>query len=176
MTQTLQDLPLAALRESALNPRRHFPEAALAELAESIRQVGILTPLLVRQAEDDVVPAAHAASLGIVPYYPLASGLLTGKYRPGSPFPAGSRFDRLPRFSTVATADNFAAVNRLSAVADTMGHSVGELAIAWLAAQPGVASVIVGATTPEQVRANAHAAEWVLDADELAAVDDAAPR
>ncbi len=132
--------------------------------------------LLLRQAEDDVVPAARAAALGIVPYYPLASGLLTGKYRSDSPFPAGSRFDRLPRFSTVATADNFTTVDRLSAVADTTGHSIGELAIAWLAAQPGVASVIVGATSPEQVRTNAHAAEWVLDADEIAAVDEAAPR
>ena len=132
--------------------------------------------LLARQAEEDVVPAARAAGMGIVPYYPLASGLLTGKYQAGGPFPAGSRFDRLPRFSTVATADNFAAVDRLAAIAETMGHSIGELAVAWLAAQPGVASVIVGATSPEQVRANAHAAEWVLDADELAAVDDAAPR
>ncbi len=132
--------------------------------------------LLARQAEDELVPEARRAGMGVVPYYPLASGLLTGKYGAGGPYPAGSRFERLPRFSTVATPENIATVDRLAAVAESAGHTVGELAVAWLVAQPGVASVIVGATTPEQVRANARAASWCLDADELAAADRAAPR
>jgi aryl-alcohol dehydrogenase-like predicted oxidoreductase len=127
--------------------------------------------LLTRGVERDVVPAARKNSVGIVPFFPLASGMLTGKYRRGESYPAGSRFDTLSFFAAnLATEENFARVEALTAFAEQRGHTVGELAAAWLAAQDGVASVIAGATTPEQVRANAAAAAWTLTSDDLAAI------
>jgi aryl-alcohol dehydrogenase-like predicted oxidoreductase len=127
--------------------------------------------LLNRDAEHDVVPAARKHDMGIVPYFPLASGMLTGKYRRGEPHPAGSRFDALPFFTgRFATDENFARVAALTAFAEQRGHTVGELAVAWLAAQDSVASVIAGATTPGQVLANAAAADWTLTPEDLAAI------
>lgn len=126
--------------------------------------------LLAREAEPSAVPAAAAAGLGVVPYFPLASGLLTGKYRQGQPFPPGSRLQRLPRFADVATDGNLAAVDRLAAFAEARGHTVAELALAWLLGHGEVTSVIAGATTPEQVNANAAAAGWALGPDEVAEV------
>jgi aryl-alcohol dehydrogenase-like predicted oxidoreductase len=126
--------------------------------------------LLNRAVESDVVPAARKHGLGIVPYFPLASGLLTGKYRRGEAFPSGSRLDTLSFFAGIATDDNFDRVEALTAFAEERGHTILELAVAWLAAQDGVASVITGATTPEQVHANAAAAGWHLSADDLAAL------
>jgi len=126
--------------------------------------------LIERGVEDSTVPAARRHGLGIVPYFPLASGLLTGKYRQGEPFPEGSRFASLSFFAEGATDDNFAYVRELTEFAGSHGHSVLELAIAWLAAQEGVASVIAGATTPDQVRSNAAAATWQLTDDQLASV------
>ncbi|HEY1701403.1 MAG TPA: aldo/keto reductase [Trebonia sp.] len=127
--------------------------------------------LLAREAEADVIPAARAAGLGIVPYFPLASGMLTGKYKRNEAFPEGSRFAAISRFADrFGGDDNFSRVEALTAFAEDRGHSVAELAIAWLAAQDGVASVIAGATTPEQVRANAAAGAWSLSAEDLAAI------
>lgn len=127
--------------------------------------------LLARDAERDAIPAARAAGLGIVPYFPLASGMLTGKYKRGQTYPEGSRLEAMSRLADrFAGDDNFRRVEALTAFARDHGHTVAELAIAWLAAQDGVASVIAGATTPEQVRANAAAAEWTLTPAELAAV------
>jgi aryl-alcohol dehydrogenase-like predicted oxidoreductase len=126
--------------------------------------------LLQRDVEADVVPAAEAAGLGVVPYFPLASGMLTGKYRRGEPFPAGTRLARSDRFAAAATAENFDRVEAYERFAAERGRTVGELAIAWLLAQPAVASVIAGATRPEQVAANAAAATWTLSADEASAV------
>lgn len=129
--------------------------------------------LLARDAEQDVIPAARETGLGIVPYFPLASGMLTGKYKRGEAYPVGSRFDAITRFADrFSTDENFARVEALTAFAEQRGHTVAELAVAWLAAQDGVASVIAGATTPDQVRANAAAASWVLTAEELAAVPE----
>ena len=116
------------------------------------------------------MPTAEAAGLGVVPYFPLASGLLTGKYRRGEPFPAGTRLARSDRFASAATDENFDRIEAYERFAAERGRTVGELAIAWLLAQPAVASVIAGATRPEQVAANAAAAGWVLGADEAAAV------
>lgn len=127
--------------------------------------------LLSRDVEESVVPAAREIGLGIVPYFPLASGMLTGKYRRGAEFPAGSRFDRLGYFAAVATDENFDRVERLAAFAGSRGHALLELAVAWLAAQPGVTSVITGATTPRQVAENAAAASWTLGDDDLAEID-----
>ena len=149
--------------------------------AADVAAAGLLTPfrgvqlewnLLSRDVETDVVPAARKAGLGLVPYYPLASGMLTGKYRPGESFPTGSRFDTLGFFATdqVVNERNFARVAALTAVAEERGHTITELAIAWLAAQDGVTSVIAGVTTPEQVRVNVAAADWSPTADDLAAL------
>jgi len=126
--------------------------------------------ILERGVEESVVPAARQAGMGIIPYFPLASGLLTGKYKRGTEFPAGSRLSGKSYFSSVLTDENFDRVEALTAFAAERGHSVLELAVAWLAAQPGVASVIAGATSPEQVRANAAAGTWRLSTEDLAAL------
>jgi aryl-alcohol dehydrogenase-like predicted oxidoreductase len=125
--------------------------------------------LLSRDVEQEVVPAARAAGIGVVPYFPLASGMLTGKYRRGQDFPKGSRFDAISRFADRYVNDeNFTRVEALTEFAEQRGHTILELAIAWLNAQDGVASVIAGATTPEQVQANAAAAAWTLTPGDLA--------
>jgi aryl-alcohol dehydrogenase-like predicted oxidoreductase len=126
--------------------------------------------LLNRDAEESVVPAADAAGLGVVPYFPLASGLLTGKYRRGEPFPEGTRLARNERFASAATDENFDRLEAYEAFAAERGHTLTELAVAWLLAQPTVTSVIAGATRPEQVAANARAASWALTPDEAATV------
>jgi aryl-alcohol dehydrogenase-like predicted oxidoreductase len=124
--------------------------------------------LLVRDVEKEVVPAARQHGLGIVPFFPLASGMLTGKYRKGEPFPPGSRFESASYFGAIATDENFDYVDALSSFAAARDHSLLELAVAWLAARDGVASVIAGATSAEQVRANAKAASWTLTQEDLA--------
>ncbi|SFS89680.1 aldo/keto reductase [Saccharopolyspora flava] len=127
--------------------------------------------LLHREVEAEVVPAARRNGLGVVPYFPLASGLLTGKYRKGAAFPEGSRFDKLSALADrVVSDENFDAVERLTAFAEERGHTILELAVAWLLAQRDVTSVITGATSPDQVRANVAAAGWHLSADDLAAL------
>jgi aryl-alcohol dehydrogenase-like predicted oxidoreductase len=126
--------------------------------------------LLNRDVEESVVPAAEAAGLGVVPYFPLASGFLTGKYRRGEPFPEGTRLARNERFASLATGENFDRIEAYEAYARARGHTITELAIAWLLAQPAVTSVIAGATRPEQVAANAAAAAWTLTAEEAAEV------
>lgn len=126
--------------------------------------------LLVRKVEASVLPAARRHHLGVVPYFPLASGLLTGKYRKGEDFPEGSRLATMSFFATMATDENFAYIERLRSFAEERGRTVLELAIAWLLAQEGVASVIAGATTPEQVKGNAASGAWALSPEELVAV------
>jgi aryl-alcohol dehydrogenase-like predicted oxidoreductase len=124
--------------------------------------------LLARGVEADVVPAARAHDVGIVPYFPLASGMLTGKYQRGQAYPGGSRFAAIGALADRYASDgNFALVDKLAAFAAERGHTVGELAIAWLDAQPGVTSVIAGATSADQVNANAAAAAWTLTDDDL---------
>ncbi|MCF2531093.1 aldo/keto reductase [Yinghuangia soli] len=132
--------------------------------------------LLARDVERDLVPAAEHFGVGVIPYFPLASGLLTGKYRSGAEFPEGSRLAALPYFAGVATESNLAAVERLRSLADKSGRTMAGLALSWLAAQPSVPSVLVGATSAEQVAANAAALEALpvdLLADITAAVDEA---
>jgi aryl-alcohol dehydrogenase-like predicted oxidoreductase len=122
--------------------------------------------LLHREPEAEVIPECQRQGLAFLPFFPLANGLLTGKYRRGAAAPKGSRGDAGwgPK---VFTEENLAKVEKLKAFADERGHTLLELAFSWLAAQPTVASVIAGATSVEQVRANAAAAEWKLAADEL---------
>jgi aryl-alcohol dehydrogenase-like predicted oxidoreductase len=131
--------------------------------------------LLNRAAERDVIPACEQHSLGQLPYFPLASGLLTGKYRRGEGFAPGTRLATVKYFQGWASEENFAKIEALQAFAAQRGHTLLELAISWLASQPCVASVIAGATTPAQVRTNAAAANWKLSAEELAEVDRIAP-
>jgi aryl-alcohol dehydrogenase-like predicted oxidoreductase len=127
--------------------------------------------LLVREVEAQTVPALRKHGLGIVPYFPLESGLLTGKYVQGEDWPEGSRLVTLPGFARFATEENLAFVQKLAVFAEAAGHSLLELAFGWLLSQEGVASVIAGATTPEQVLANVQAGDaWRLTPDEMAAV------
>jgi aryl-alcohol dehydrogenase-like predicted oxidoreductase len=120
--------------------------------------------LLDRDAEADVLPRCAELGVSFIPYFPLASGLLTGKYRRGEPPPAGTRLEG----SDALTDEAFDVVEALDDFAQARGHTLLELAIAGLASQPAVASVIAGATRPDQVQANAMAAEWELGVDELA--------
>jgi aryl-alcohol dehydrogenase-like predicted oxidoreductase len=126
--------------------------------------------LLSRAIEAEVVPAARRYGLGVVSYFPLASGLLTGKYRRGEDAPEGTRFAAMPFFASVATDENWDKVERLTAFAEGHGRTLTELALGWVASQPETGSVLVGATKPEQVTANASAIEWRLGADDLAEV------
>ena len=126
--------------------------------------------LLERRVEAEVVPAANHYGLGVLPYFPLANGLLTGKVRRATGVPEGSRLASRPERVTEAYLD---AVERLAAWGDAHGRSVLEIGVGALAAQPGCASVIAGATSPEQVRANAAAGSWVPTAVELAEIDEA---
>lgn len=127
--------------------------------------------LLARSPEKDLVPAMQAYGLGLIPYSPLASGMLTGKYRPDH-MPADGRLTKYQSIASgVLTPRNWEIVQQLQAFCDERGHTLLELAFSWLAAQPQVASVIGGATRPEQVEANAAAAHWVLTPEELAIID-----
>ena len=124
--------------------------------------------LLVRKAEADVIPACEKHGVAQLPYFPLASGMLSGKYHRGEPLPAGSRLaGGGSYFDGVKTDANFDKVEKLRAFAADHGRSLLELAISWLAAQPSVGSVIAGATSAEQVRANAAAASWKMTRAEL---------
>jgi aryl-alcohol dehydrogenase-like predicted oxidoreductase len=128
--------------------------------------------LLVRDVEKEVLPAARAYGLGVLPYFPLASGLLTGKYRRGEEPPEGTRFASMPGLAERYVHEhNLALVERLEAFARERGRSLLELAISWLLARPQVASVIAGATRPEQVEANVNAAGWSLSGEDLEAID-----
>ncbi|HEU5208152.1 MAG TPA: aldo/keto reductase [Longimicrobiales bacterium] len=129
--------------------------------------------LLVREPEQDgVLDACARYQLALLPFFPLASGLLTGKYRVGRPLPENTRITS-GWLDTHYTEANLARVERLSAFAQARGHTLLELAFAWLLHRGEVASVIAGATRPEQVRANAAATRWQLSAQELAEVDAA---
>ena len=123
--------------------------------------------------EDGVIEACLRNRLALLPYFPLASGMLTGKYIRGKEAPAGSRLAGMSasRAGRFANARNFDRVERLEAFAKERGHTILELAISWLVVQPVVASVIAGATSPKQVRANAEAAKWELLPEDLEEID-----
>ena len=109
--------------------------------------------------------------MGILPYFPLAGGFLTGKYKRGEAAPAGSRGENSPYVQKYMTDANFTKVEKMTTWAEEQGHTMGELAHAWLLAQPAVSSVISGATKVDQIQANAKAGDWQLTAEELAAVN-----
>ena len=128
--------------------------------------------LLHRDAERDLIPAAHAFGVGVLPYFPLANGLLTGKYT-RSHTPAGSR---LATFKpALLESAPWPALEKLQAFADERGITMVDVAVGWLLAQPQVASVITGATRTEQVAANAAAHRWQPSEDDLAAIDAIVP-
>ena len=129
--------------------------------------------LLAREAREEVLPACRRLGLSFMPYFPLASGLLTGKYRRGQPPPPGTRMAGRDGWAEFLTDERFDLVERLTAFAEQHGRTILELAMSWLATQPEIATVIAGATSPEQVRENAEAVgSWRLSADELAELDD----
>ena len=140
--------------------------------------------LIERGVENDVLPACRRFGVGLLPWYPLANGLLTGKYRRNEAPPEGARLTdaAIPWHSRTLHTDDmlddeaFDAVEPIAAFAEERGLSLLEVAIGGLIAQPGVACAIAGATSPEQVRANAAAASWSPTADDLKALDQAAPR
>ena len=128
--------------------------------------------LLDRSAEAELVPAAEQVGVGLIPFVPLASGLLTGKYRRGQAAPDGTRLTRMPE--RLARAD-FDRIEALESLAGSWGIDLPTLALGGLAAQPAVATVIAGARTPEQLRANVASIAWEPTLEQLAAIDEAAP-
>ncbi|MBA8929182.1 aryl-alcohol dehydrogenase-like predicted oxidoreductase [Kutzneria viridogrisea] len=152
----------------------------LADAAWSANSANVAAPvsaqnhysLLEREVEREVVPACQRFGLGLLPYFPLANGLLTGKYsREGQP-PAGSRLAGRDRLLADAPWDR---IEKLRAFAEERSMPMAQLAIGWLAAQPTVGSVICGATNPDQVRANAKAADWTPLPEELDVIDEICP-
>lgn len=126
--------------------------------------------LLQRGIEADLVPALEHYGIGLLPYYPLASGLLTGKYKRGVPAPEGSRIQAWGRESALTDAA-FDIVEQLEDFAAQRSITLLDVAIGGLAAQPAVSSVIAGATSPEQVEANVRAGQWQPTAEDLAEID-----
>ena len=127
--------------------------------------------LLQRDVERALVPACLEFGVGIIPFFPLAAGVLTGKYKPGQPAPENTRGHNNPSFAKRLQPQTLEVVQRLDTWSRERGHSVAELALAWLIAQPAVSTVIAGVRAPEQVYANARAAEWKLMPDDLAEIE-----
>ncbi len=129
--------------------------------------------LLNRDVEKELTPVCSKYNVGLLPFFPLASGFLTGKYRPGQPPPEGSRLAGASPFAArFLNEDNYEPLLKLEGFAEQRGHTMVELAMSWLASQPFVGSVTAGATKPEQVEENAKAADWQLTSDEMKEVDE----
>jgi aryl-alcohol dehydrogenase-like predicted oxidoreductase len=158
----------------------NFSAEQLDEAEEAARELGLRSfvtvqneySLLHREPRDEVLPACGRLGISFMPYFPLASGLLTGKYRRGVPPAPGTRMAR-GGWDEDLTDERFDVVERASRFAEAHGHTILELAMSWLAVQPEVATVIAGATSAEQVRQNAEAIQaWQLSDDELAEIDE----
>jgi aryl-alcohol dehydrogenase-like predicted oxidoreductase len=130
--------------------------------------------LLTRDIEKELVPACERYGLGILPYFPLESGLLTGKYQKGEAAPEGTRLARWAAFASgsFASDDKFDQVEALKEVCTQHDHSLLDLAIGWLASRPAVSSVIAGVTSPQQLEQNVAAGLWRPTAEELAEIDE----
>lgn len=156
----------------------NFSAAQLDEAEKAVRSGGARFvsvqneySLMQRKPEGEgVLAACERLGIAFIPYFPLAMGLLTGKFRRGQTPPSGTRLGD-PRFSRMLSDDRLQVVETLIAFAESRGRTILELAISWLLARPSVVSVISGAMKPEQARSNAAAAGWTLTADELAEVD-----
>jgi aryl-alcohol dehydrogenase-like predicted oxidoreductase len=128
--------------------------------------------LLSRRLDHEMMPMLQAYGLALIPFAPLANGLLTGKYKRNAPLPEGARLSYMARAAArYLTEDNWAIVERLEDFAAERGHTLLELAVSWLLRRPQVASVIAGATRPEQVEENLRAAGWALTQEEMQAID-----
>ena len=145
-------------------------EEAAREDAARFESVQNEYSLLHREPEGEVLPECESSGIAFVPYFPLANGLLTGKYRQGEDAPAGSRLDSA-RGERLLTEENLAVVERLIEFSASRGRTILELAFSWLLRRPAVASVIAGAVSAEQARGNAGAAGWQLTDEELNEVD-----
>jgi aryl-alcohol dehydrogenase-like predicted oxidoreductase len=128
-----------------------------------------------RDPERDVLPECERLGLAFLPYFPLANGLLTGKYRKGRPLPEGTRLHGGGRTSDQLSDQNLDRVEALIQFAESRGHTILDLAVAWLLSRPAVASVIAGATRTEQIQSNAPAASWQMTAEDLARIDTIIP-
>lgn len=124
-----------------------------------------------RDQEHEMLPYCNGHKVGMLPFFPLAGGFLTGKYKRGEAAPAGSRGEQSPYVQRYMTDANYAKVEEMEAWAKARGHTMGDLAHAWLLAHPQVSSVISGATSAAQLKLNAQAAGWNLSAEELAEVN-----
>lgn len=158
----------------------NFTAAQLEEAEATAKSSGLHTfvssqdeySLLARTIEPELLPLIAKFGMSELPYFPLASGMLTGKYQRGQPAAKGTRLgDKQGLADRFINETNHAKVEHLESFAKERGHSLLELAISWLLSRPAVASVIAGATRPEQVEANTKAAGWLLSADEHAEVD-----
>jgi aryl-alcohol dehydrogenase-like predicted oxidoreductase len=155
----------------------NFSAAQLVEAQWAARHLGLNAfisaqdeyNLLKRGLDKENLPMMQRYGVGLLPYYPLASGLLTGKHKRGGNV-AGTRL-AMSIFSGVMTDANFAMVEKLEAFAKARGHTILELAFSWLAARPAIGSIIAGATKPEQIEANVKAASWTLSAEDMAEID-----
>jgi len=128
--------------------------------------------LLQRQIERELVPCCQAYNIGVIPYHPLAGGFLTGKYRQGEKAPPDGRLSKSsPTYAGLFTDANWNKLAKLEAFAAERGHTVGELALAWLLAKPWLSTIIAGARKIEQVSANVVAAEWKLTTEEAAEIE-----
>ena len=127
--------------------------------------------LLKRDPEQGVLAECERLGLGFLPYFPLASGLLTGKYQKGQPAPPNTRLARDDRFTGMHESAQVAQMEALRQFAEARQHTLLELAFSWLLTRPVVSSVIAGATKPEQIKANAAAVQWALTPEELAEID-----
>ena len=133
--------------------------------------------LLDRRVEGELVPAVQKFEVSVLPFFPLASGFLTGKYRQGEALPEGTRLAGAgPMANRLLNDRNFETLGKLETFAREHSHSMLELAIGWLANKAYVGSVIAGATRPEQVEQNAAAADWKMTSEEMAEVDALAKR
>ena len=147
-------------------------EASSATAPKAARFVSVQNEysLFHREPERGVLETCERLGMSFLPYFPLANGMLTGKYRKGQPAPPGSRIGS-GWHDELLTEANLDKVEKLIAFAESRGHTLLELAFSWLLSRPMVASVIAGATRPEQVRSNASAGSWILSEDELTEVD-----
>jgi aryl-alcohol dehydrogenase-like predicted oxidoreductase len=158
----------------------NLPAAGINDAAAISAQAGIGAyvtaqdeySLVVRDAEKELIPAIERNGMSLLPYFPLASGLLTGKYERGHEPPANTRFGRMARFSDRYMNDaNWKIVETLKSFCEARGRTLVELAFSWLLSHDCLASVIAGATRPEQIEQNVKAADWVLTPEERAEVD-----
>ena len=158
----------------------NFPAWRIAEAELTARQMNVNPfvscqdeySLVVRDIEKDLLPAAQEYKLGLLPFFPLASGLLTGKYKRGAAAPEDTRFGKVPMLrDRYVTPRNEDIVEKLQAFAQARGHTMLELAFSWLASRPQVSSVIAGATRVDQVEQNVKAVDWALSAEDIAEID-----